>query len=485
MGGSIDRALVAHPLSAPSLRLSELLARLNDRLDKNAVVTGPDVGDAYCADATDERGARPSILFRPRDTASVSAILSACDALRQPIVVQGGRTGLAGAARPMAGEVALSLERMSAIEPVNDDAGTVIAHAGATLQAVQEAAASHGFLFGVDIGARGTSTIGGNIATNAGGIRVLRYGMYRAQVLGLEAVMADGSVLTSLKGLSKDNSGFDLNQIFIGSEGTLGVVTRACLRLHPKPQSLANAFCALPSLSAAIALLRRLRQSLGPSLSAFEVIFPAVYAGVLNRTGAPPPVPAGAGMYALIEMQGQDEAGDEDRFAAALMECYEDGIVSDVAISRSLRDYHAIWALREAASEFIFSMDHVAGFDVSLPISAMQRFLDRATAEIATVDPAASIYIFGHLGDGNLHFLVRTHHYDRVADVTYSCVANEGGSISAEHGIGLEKKKWLALVRSPTEMAAMRRLKSAFDPNNILNPGRVFDMEPTTPGERA
>lgn len=485
MGGSTGRAQIAQGACAPVGRHAELLRRLNGRIGSKAVLAGDDVGDGYRGDATDERGERPIIVFRPADTAEVSTILEECNRLGQPVVVQGGRTGLAGGARPHVGEVSLSLERMVNLSPVDENAATIIAEAGVTLQSVQEAAAGCGLFFGVDIGARGTSTVGGNVATNAGGIRVLRYGMYRSQVLGLEVVLADGSVLTSLKGLPKDNSGFDLNQLFVGSEGVLGVVTRACLRLHPEPRSQANAFCGLPSLGAAIALLKHLRSVLGPSLSAFEVIFPNVYDGVLSLTGAQPPVAAGAGMYALVEMQGQDEAGDQERFSGALMACYESGIVTDVAVSGSLREYHAIWKLREAASDFIFSMDHVSGFDVSLPLSKVQAFLDASSDEIAAADPNAEIYVFGHLGDGNLHFLVRTHHHERIAGITLSAVIRADGAISAEHGIGLEKKKWLPLARSAAEMNAMRRLKAAFDPNSILNPGRVFDMPSPGVPERA
>ncbi len=227
---------------APANRQAELLSRLSERIGGNAILAGDDVGDGYRGDATDERGERPAIVFRPSTTAEVAAILEECNRLGQPVVVQGGRTGLAGGARPGAGEVSLSLERMVSLSVVDEDAATVIAEAGVTLHAVQQAAADCGLFFGVDIGARGTSTIGGNVATNAGGIRVLRYGMYRSQILGLEVVLADGTVLTSLKGLPKDNSGFDLNQLFVGSEGVLGVVTRACLRLHPEPRSQANAF---------------------------------------------------------------------------------------------------------------------------------------------------------------------------------------------------------------------------------------------------
>ncbi|WP_377297072.1 FAD-binding oxidoreductase [Rhizobium sp. SGZ-381] len=459
-------------------RLDALAADLARVLDRNAILAGAAVGDAYCGDATDERGATPAMVFRPRNTAEVAAILSACNAAGQPVVVQGGRTGLSGGARPQAGEVSLSLERMTSLSAVDTAAGTLLAEAGATLQSVQEKASDHDLMFGVDIGARGTATIGGNIATNAGGIRVLRYGMSRAQVLGLEAVLADGTILSNLKGLPKDNSGYDLGHCFIGTEGTLGVVTRACLKLHPKPRAQANAFCALPSLQAAILLLERLRSQLGPLLSAFEVIFPDVYAGVIAHLGATPPVPLDAGMYVLVEIQGQSEADDEARFAEALMAAYDDGLLSDVAVSTSARDYAAIWALREGASQFIFSMDHMIGFDIGLPIPVMQAFLDAASQDVLSADPDARFYIFGHLGDGNLHYLIRTREHARVADAAFAAVARYGGAVSAEHGIGLDKKRWLPWVRTPGEMAAMRRLKSAFDPHNILNPGRVFDMKP-------
>ncbi len=456
----------------------KIARQLESGLDAKGILTGPDIGAGYCGDATDEKGSAPLVVFRPVDTAGVAAVLTACHGSGQPVVVQGGRTGLSGGARPMADEVSLSLERMRAVGVVDRMSGSVVVEAGATLQAVQEAADSAGMMFGVDIGARGSATIGGNIATNAGGIRVLRYGMFRAQVLGLEAVLADGTVISSLKGLPKDNSGYDLGQMLIGTEGTLGVVTRACLRLHPRPLVQANAFCALPSLGAAIELLQTLRARLGSLLSAFEVIFPPVYEGVLAHSSVTAPVAAGAGVYALVEIHGQNEAEDEDRFKAVLMELYEGGTISDVAVSSSGREYAAIWALREGASEFIFSMDNVSGFDVSLPLSSMQEFLDSAAALVSACDPNAQLYIFGHLGDGNLHYLVRSTYHDAIADAVFAAVAQCGGAVSAEHGIGQDKKKWLPLVRTSGDMAVMRRLKAALDPENILNPGRVFDAFP-------
>ena len=321
------------------------------------------------------------------------------------------------------GEAVLSLERMTALEAPDRAAATIIAEAGAPLQMVQEAADAAGLMFGVDIGARGTATVGGNIATNAGGIRVLRYGMYRAQVLGLEAVLADGSILTSLRGLAKDNSGYDLNQLFIGSEGTLGVVTRACLRLHPKPATEVAAFCALGSLEAAIALLGLLKQRLGPLLSAYEVNFSPLYGAMIAGMAAPAPLPAGAPVYVLAEIQGNQAELDGERFASVLMQAVEDGIVDDVVVSQSPREFRALWDVREEANRFLFSIEGMIGVDISIPLARMAAFLRDAEAAIRAVDRSAEIYVFGHLGDGNLHYQVDTREPAAAYEIIYRGVA--------------------------------------------------------------
>ncbi|MEI5680177.1 MULTISPECIES: FAD-binding oxidoreductase [unclassified Mesorhizobium] len=464
-----------------SLEGDRLLSELDGKLDAGGILAGSAVDERYRDDPDGKLGALPEIVLRPRDTEGVAAALAACNRLGQPVVVQGGRTGLAGAARVQPGEVVLSLERMTGLDVPNREAATITAQAGATMQTVQEAADNAGLMFGVDIGARGSATVGGNIATNAGGIRVLRYGMYRAQVLGLEAVLADGSVLTSLKGLPKDNSGYDLNQLFIGTEGTLGVVTRAALRLHPRPLSEVNAFCALPSFEAAIALLGLLRQKLGPLLSAYEVNFAPLYDDMIPSMAAPAPLPAGSPVYVLTEIQGNEPDRDGERFAEVLMQAVEDGIVSDVVVSQSPREFHALWAVRESVNPFLFAMKGMIGVDVSLPLARMQAFLAQTETAIRAIDGQADIYVFGHLGDGNLHYQVRTTEPAAVYDIIYRSVAAAGGGVSAEHGIGLDKKRWLSLVRSDAELAAMRRLKAAFDPKNILNRGRVFDLTPPDP----
>lgn len=454
-------------------RAKTLLSRLESVLDPAAILTGDAVSDAFAGDAS-AMGVRPLAVLRPRNTADVSAILSAANELGQPIVVQGGRTGLCGAARPMEGEIALSLERMSGIESLDKSSQVLIAAAGTPLQVVQQAASDAGLFFGVDIGARGTATVGGNIATNAGGIRVLRYGMYRAQVMGLEAVLADGTILTSLKGLPKDNSGYDLGPLFIGTEGTLGVVTRACLKLHPKPQFERVAFLALPSLSHAQQLLERMRGELTGLLSAFEVIFPAVYEESVAFSGIRPPVAPGAGMYAMVEIQGQAPEQDNERFETALTAAIEDGLALDAVLSNSLREFDALWAIRDGLNDYLFSLGEMPGFDISVPLPRMQEFISGAAVDIAALDPDARTFIFGHMGDGNLHYMVQTPHEDAVAEIVYSRIAAVGGGVSAEHGIGVDKVEWLRFSRSEAEISAMRRLKAAFDPNNILNPGRVF-----------
>jgi len=457
-------------------QVEQLIAALQGKLDSAAILVGDAVDPRYSDDLSGEVSLRPEIVLRPRGTEDVAAILKACNALGQPVVPQGGRTGLSGAARVRAGEAVLSLERMTALSPVEPTTATVMADAGVPLQVVQEHAAAAGFIFAVDIGARGTATIGGNIATNAGGIRVLRYGNFRAQVLGVEAVLADGSVLSSLRGLAKDNSGYDLSQLFIGSEGTLGVVTRACLRLHPKPLTQSVAFCAVSSLDVSMELLKFLRARLGTLLSGFEVIFDPLMSEMTEALGLQAPVRLDAPVYVLTDIQGMSPETDGTVFAEALGQAIEDGLVSDAVLSQSEREFQTLWALRDDCNTYLFGLGPMLSLDVSLPLPRMGEFLALARDAQGQADAAARDYVFGHLGDGNLHYCVVTEKPDAVAEAVFRCVARTGGSVSAEHGIGLDKKGYLHLSRSGAGIVAMRRMKAAFDPDNILNPGRIFDM---------
>lgn len=454
--------------------VADLLARLPPALRGVAVLMGSDIGPQWRRDGVQVDGARPELVLRPASTAEVAAILSAAQSLGQPLVIQGGRTGLSGGARPRPGEVCLSLDRMTALGPVDPLAATIDADAGVPIARVQQAARDAGLQLAVDWGARGTATVGGAIATNAGGIRVLRHGMFADQTVGLEAVLADGTIVSSLRGLPKDNAGYDLRRLFIGTEGTLGVVTRARLRLKPAPRTEVAALLALPSLGAALALLPFLRLRIDDLLAAFEILFPDVYAGAVATSGLGAPLAMGADLYALIDIQGANPGSDTDRFHAALSGAIQAGLVGDAVITASGREFAQLWALRERVSDFIFALPDIIGHDIGLPLAQMDAFVTKAAQAVARIDPSARRYVFGHLGDGNLHYIVQTRQPGAVTDVVYATVAAMDGTIAAEHGVGQDKVPWLALCRSPAERAVMACLKSALDPSGILNPGRVL-----------
>ncbi|WP_027016104.1 FAD-binding oxidoreductase [Comamonas composti] len=422
-------------------------------------------------------GVQCLLLVRPASTHEVAGVLRICHELRLPVVTQGGRTGLVHGADAMPGHLVLSLERMQQIEDINPRQRVARVQAGVTLQALQEAVQPHGLAFPLDLGARGSATLGGNAATNAGGNRVIRYGMMRDMVLGLEAVLADGSVVSSLNQLIKNNAGYDLKQLFLGSEGTLGVITRLVLRLRELPASQNVALVALRDFESVSGLLKHMDRTLGGGLSAFEVMWREFYELVSTPPAASaPPLPHGHAFYALIEAQGADQAPDNQRFVAALEAALESGLVADAAIAASQRECAALWALRDDVMQ---TARHgwPLTFDISLPLDAMQAYVQQLRAALAQRWPAHHCWVFGHLGDGNLHLVIHTgSEADRpaVEQLVYQPLAVLQGSISAEHGIGLEKKPYLHLSRNPAEIALMRALKQTLDPLNLLNPGKIF-----------
>ena len=455
--------------------MSEIVARLAALVGAKAVTqeeatTGGALGQG--------RLGAPLAVVRPASTKEVSDVLRLCHELGQPVVPWGGCTGLVEGARAD-GAIALSLQRMNHIEEIDEQGATMTVEAGCILQTVCEAAESRGLFFPLDLGARGSATIGGNISTNAGGNRVLRYGMMRDLVLGLEVVLADGTVMSSLNHLIKNNAGYDLKHAFIGSEGTLGVVTRAVLRLRPKPVSQNMALLAVDEFAHLPRILRNLERGFGGTLSAFEVMWEDFYKLV---TTAPAkgraPVPHGHAYYVLIEALGGDQNDDAARFERVLGAELENGEIADAAIAKSKDECDRLWALRDDVLQ-VGRNAPIFTFDVSLSIGKMESYIAEVRDALRLRWPAMTLIVFGHLGDGNLHLIpgvgdssmkVRK----EVEEIVYAALRRRDGSVSAEHGIGLEKRDYLAFSRTSNEIELMRTLKTAFDPRNILNPGKIF-----------
>ena len=355
---------------------------------------------------------------------------------------------------------------------------TMTVLAGTPLQTVQEAAAKAGLTFPLDLGARGTCTIGGNIATNAGGNQVLRFGMMRNLVLGLEAVLADGTVVSSMNKMLKNNAGYDLKQLFIGSEGTLGIVTRAVLRLWPAMPARTAAIVAIPDFDACVKLLQTLQARLGGDLSAFEAMWASYFDCVIERVDSlRSPFDDQYPLYVLVQSEGTDHEAALERMETVLGDLLESGVVLDAAIAQSERENETFWQIRDGIAEITASLQPLAAFDVSVPISDMPEFLETTQAALNDAFPDVANLVFGHVGDSNLHLSVTTgkdEDRSRISEIVYGATSRFGGSIAAEHGIGVARRNYLKLSRSEAEMALMRRLKAALDPGNILNPGRVI-----------
>ena len=455
-----------------------LLDQLAAALGSDAVAVGDAIGAGHEVDFGGELACRPAALLKPRSTEQVSRALALCSAARAPVVVQGGMTGLCGGATPQPGEIALSLERLVGIEELDRDSMTLTALAGTPLQAVQEAAAAAGLCFPLDLGARGSCTIGGNIATNAGGNQVLRFGMMRSFVLGLEAVLADGTVVSSLNRLIKNNAGYDLKQVFIGSEGTLGVVTRAVLRLWPAMPAKTAALVAVADFPACVALLQALQGRLGGSLSAFEAMWASYFDCVIERVRTlRSPFSLQYPLYVLVQSEGTDHARDLERMETVLGELLAEGVLLDASIAQSERERETFWKIRDAIGEIKAELQPIAAFDISVPIRDIPAFLDTIGTELERRFRGITVLVFGHVGDNNLHVDATTGRREDlagIAEIVYRAASALGGSIAAEHGVGVARRRYLHLSRAPAEIDLMRRLKTALDPQNILNPGRVI-----------
>ncbi|MBT8053222.1 MAG: FAD-binding oxidoreductase [Gammaproteobacteria bacterium] len=461
--------------------MNAIIESLESIVGPGGILTGEDV--AGRSDTWPPTGGcRATAIVRPGTTEEVSRVLKVCHAQNQPVVTHGGVTGLVGGAVTAPNEIVLSLERMNRMEPIDQINRTVTVDAGIPLQKVQEAAEQANLLFPLDLGARGSATIGGNIATNAGGNGVIRYGMMRDQLLGLEAVLADGTIISSMNNVIKNNTGYDLKQLFAGSEGTLGIITRAVLRLRPLPRSQNTAFVAIPGFTELAQFLQTMDSALGGTLSAFEVMWNDFYTltiGDGSRHGTP--LEMSHPFYVLLESAGGDAGSDGVRFENALQEAFDQSLIVDAVIAQSKQQRSDLWGIRDDVERLFESLYPPVAFDISLSIPDMDDYVRQVRELLEREWPNGKMVAFGHLGDGNIHLVIGVGSMEpetvhAVENIVYGELARRKGIISAEHGIGLAKKAFLGHSRSAEEIVLMKTIKSAMDPQNILNPGKILDM---------
>jgi FAD/FMN-containing dehydrogenase len=462
-----------------------LLDRLRATLGEAAVLTGPEEVAPYLADWTGAFVGAALAVLRPADTDAVAAAVRVCADAGVAVVPQGGNTGLVGGAVPDASgdSVVLSLARMRRVRDLDTVGDTVTVEAGVVLHELQEAARAAGRLFPLSLGSEGSCTVGGTVSTNAGGTAVLRYGMMRDLVLGLEVVLPDGRVWDGLRPLRKDNTGYDLKQLFIGAEGTLGVVTAAVLRLLPATTRWATAWLALPDVDAAVTLLPLLRAYCGGPLTAWELVNREALDLVLTHLpGARDPFGSVHSWYGLVELTGSsdDIAG---RLEAALGAAVERDLVLDAVVAGSPGQRASLWALREGVSEAQKDEGATVKHDVTLPIASLPDFVDAVGPRLESLLPGVRLVTYGHVGDGNLHYNLTAPPGDddallaaapALTRTVYDAVADRGGSISAEHGLGALKRTAAAAYKSDVEVDLMRTVKRALDPRGLMNPGKVL-----------
>ncbi|MGO4707285.1 FAD-binding oxidoreductase [Microvirga sp. 2MCAF38] len=464
-----------------------LIERLAAKLGPDAVISDPAGMAGYLVETRGLYRGSALAVVRPKDTQQVAIAVEECAAARVPIVPQGGNTGLVGGGVPFGG-VVLSLTRLNRIREVDAINATITVEAGCILSEVQEAADRVDCLFPLSLASEGSCRIGGNLATNAGGTAVLRYGNMRELTLGLEVVLADGRIWNGLKGLRKDNTGYDLRDLFIGSEGTLGIITAAVLKLFPKPKVRATAFVGCAGPRDALSLFQRFRDAVGDRLTAFEYIPRFGLEIVLKHApGAVRPLADDHPSYALIELSSAEESVDlQGALENVLTRAIEDGIVTDAVIATSEAQNRALWGLRESLSEVQRKEGGSIKHDVAVPVSRVAEFIQVATKACEAEMPGIRVCAFGHFGDGNIHFnlsqpvamekaafLAQWAHFNRIV---HDIVHGMNGSIAAEHGIGLIKRDELTHYKDPVALDLMRTIKHALDPHNIFNPGKVIAM---------
>ena len=447
------------------------------------VVVGEEIGERYRTDIIGKYRTAPAFLAKPATTEEVAAVVRIAASHNLPVTTVGGQTGTCGGAIASNGGIALSLERMNRIVEIDSTSMTLTVEAGCVLQTAQEAVEQQGAFLPLDLGSRGSAMIGGCIAANSGGNRVLRWGMMRDMVIGLEVVLADGSIVSSLTKMIKDNAGYHWKELMIGSEGTLGVVTRAVLRLRPNPLTNQTALVALPSFAMVTRLLRDLEVRLSGQLSSFEVMWGAFFELITTAQLAqrPRPMALGHPFYVLVERLGGDPEVDAEQFERLLADQIEAGVILDAVIAKSGKERAALWAVRDDLRGGFDPLQPCSVYDVSMALIDMPAFVSAVERNVEAAYPGARLIFYGHAGDGNLHLVVsvgkeRTGDGSDIDRIVYETVQTVHGSIAAEHGIGMSRLPFIGLTRSEAELALMARLKQALDPQGLLNPGKVVAL---------
>jgi len=470
-----------------AMRIPELIERLTHLVGDDGLVLDAEGQAAYVRDWLGKWQGSTAVVARPRNAAQVSAVMQLCHQTRTPVVPQGGNTGMSGGATPdgSGAQVILSLNRMKRIREVDPVNNTLCADAGVLLAEVQEAARAAGRFFPLSLGAEGSCTIGGNLATNAGGTAVLRYGNARDLALGLEVVLPDGRIWNGLRGLRKDNTGYDLTSLFIGSEGTLGIITGAVLKLYPAAAGRATAWAGAATLPVLVQLLTRLQAACGERLTAFEMMSASCLELVLAHvSGAASPLAGRHPYYVLFELTDTEPSGLSALMEQAAGAALAEGLLQDCAIAMNEAQARAMWRLREGISQAQVRAGKAVKHDIALPVSRLAAFVEEAGAALAAEFPALPVVNFGHIGDGNLHYNVllppdvAAPEYARLTVAlnrrVHDLVAQLDGSISAEHGVGQLRRDELRRYKSPVEMDLMWMIKRALDPNHLMNPGKLL-----------
>jgi len=456
-----------------------IISKLQNILNSEQVLIGESLLRRYTHIWTMDKPLKAKALLLPRTTEELSLCIKICHENNQKISIHGGLTNLVGGTKTQANEIAVSLENMNQVIEIDADSRTVTVEAGTILQNVHEAVAKHELLFPLSFGAKGSAQIGGMISNNAGGLRVLRYGMARQLVLGLEAVLANGTIVSSLKKIIKDNSAYDLKQLFIGSEGTLGIITKAVLKLVEAPKSRCSAFVAFNDYAKVVSFLKYMDKGLAGLLSGFELIWRDTYECMTNPNQVNLPLPLEYKYYVLLESLGSNQTQDQSKMISLLEAAMENELILDAAPAHTKSDLEWFWKIREDVHVIKTACTLDQHFDISLPIGEIGAYVDETLLKLLAIDGVHNAYAFGHVADGNIHFIVdkenASNNLKRAIDnVVYFPLQKSGGSVSAEHGIGVDKRDYLRLCRTSEEIELMRTLKIALDPKNILNPRNIF-----------